>query len=214
MRSHCPTRSVRTNSSFRAASATRCCRMTADTADLLLKKCRHGDVPRQGTRTQQHPAVCAGTQREGCPATVAGGRFATCAGQWRILPLLPAADGSGHAPHCRHGDADPLAASATRADFAGSVHSAGRGNRADRADRGLGPAHRLRPGQSLAGCGTAAGQAVGQSLRPPVHPARSDRIDQADAGRNRAVSRVSRTGTDGKPHHAQCRVCSSRPCAS
>ncbi|MCK7576720.1 MAG: GGDEF domain-containing protein [Chromatiales bacterium] len=68
----------------------------------------------------------------------------------RVADALSAAAGACRRPAGRRRGADPLATPGARAAGPGPVHAAGRGVGADRADRRLGAAYRLR-----AGCGVA-----------------------------------------------------------
>ncbi len=82
------------------------------------------------------------------------------------------------------------------------LHSAGRGKRADRADRRLGVAHRLPAKQGVAGCGHAAHQHVGQRVGAPVHGKGLDQPGRERIAGKRPGVPLSGTGTDRKRNHA------------
>ena len=114
---------------------------------------RHGDVSRQGRGQERLPVLLQGDQDAVDRAADAGNRAAPCAGAQRVLAALPAQGRHRDRPDHRRRGAAALEASGTRHAAAGAVHSACRGDRADRADRPLGAEGSLRAEHGLAAPG-------------------------------------------------------------
>ena len=75
-------------------------------------------------------------------------------------------------------------------------------NRADRADRRMGAAHRLRAEQGLAGRGAAADRRLREPVGAPVPAAGRGRLGAEGAGGVRAAAAAARAGADRKPDRA------------
>ena len=123
----------------------------------------------------------------------------------RAAAPLPAPDRPDHRPDRRAGGARPLAASDPRPRPAAVVHPAGRGDRADPADRAVGHRDGLPPGSGLAGksAGWRADLDQRQPVGSPVRPAGPGRPGRRDPDRDRARpdlprARDHRVGADGR----------------
>ena len=129
---------------------------------------RHGDVSRQGGRQERLPLLHQGDQDAVDRAPDAGERPAPRAGARPVLAALSAQDRHGDRTDHRRRGAAALESSRTRHRIAGAVHSAGRGNRADRSDRPLGAQGSLRAEHGLAAPRPAAGDDGGQPVAAAV----------------------------------------------
>ena len=107
-------------------------------------------VPRQGRRPQFVSDVHAGDEQPRAGAAVAGERSAPRARARRAGAALPAADQHRLGTRDRRGGAAALEPSGLRAGRAEGLHPDRRGDAADRADRRVGAARGLPPGEGVA----------------------------------------------------------------
>ena len=98
---------------------------------------------------------------------------------------------------------EALAASRTRDGVARTVYSAGRGNRVDRANRGLGAAHRVRRGPAVGRGGHLGDQCRGEPVGAPVRARGPCRKHQTRTARKRAGGALSRDRNHGEYRDAQ-----------
>ena len=142
-------------------------RVTSSVGDCELSRRRHrrrhaagqrrrGDVPRQGSRSRQYPILHARDEHQGPREVPAAGRIAKRARPIRVRPPLSAASRFAHRARIRGRSLDSVEPSEAGPDPADQIHSAGRGNRPDRADRRLGVARSLSAEQGLAECRPAS----------------------------------------------------------
>ena len=123
---------------------------------------RTRDVPGEGIRTQYLSAVYRRDAVQGQRAHGARGHAAARAGARRAVAALSTAGRSAQQPRFRLRGADPLEPGRPRHDRTGEIHTARRRHRPDRRDRRMGAAHRLLPGQVLAGRRAAGDQRRGE----------------------------------------------------
>ena len=116
---------------------------------------RRRDVHRQARRQGRLPPVRAGDARGRARAPGAARRSAARDGHRPARAALPAAGPPGGRLRLRAGGAAALAPPRARAGRPRRVHAAGRGDGPDRADRALGAARGLPPGQGHPGAGAA-----------------------------------------------------------
>ena len=127
---------------------------------------RHRDVPRQELRQEQRQAVQLIADDADHEPREARSGPAQGAQERGAVPAVPAADRSAHRRDRRRRGAGALAPSGARHHLADRIHPAGRGDRPDRADRRMGAAHRLQPGQGVAARWPSARSGWRSTCRP------------------------------------------------
>ena len=150
---------------------------------------RHGDVSRQGGRQERLPLLHQGSQDAVDRATGAGERLRRALERDQFSAALSAQGRHGERPDHRRRGAAALESSRTRHRIAGAVHSAGRGNRADRSDRPMGAQGSLRAEHGLAAPRPAAGDDGGQPVAAPVRRSASVARCRRGAGGQAACRR-------------------------
>ena len=174
------------------------------------QECRHGDVSRQGGRQERLPLLHQGNQDAVDRAADAGERLAPRAGARPVHAALSAQDRHGERPDHRRRGAAALEPSRTRQRVAGAVHSAGRGDRADRSDRPLGAQGSLRAEHGLAAPRPAAGDDGGQPFAAAIRRRASVAGYRRGAGGERHVAGAAAARSHRKHGDAQRRRARSR----
>ncbi|MCB1955394.1 MAG: PAS domain S-box protein [Rhodocyclaceae bacterium] len=149
------------------------------------------------------PLLPAGHERPGAAAALARGRPARRNRTGRTGASLSAQARPAQRPGRGCGGADPLAASRARHDPSARFHSPGRGDRADRPDRRVGPGAGLSRCSALAGALRSARVSCGEHLGPPVPPGRPAGQGRGRPPRCRAALLVPRARADRKHDHAE-----------
>jgi diguanylate cyclase (GGDEF)-like protein len=117
--------------------------------------------------------------------------------------ILPATSEHRNGRNHRCRGPDPLGSPQARPGATGTVHTAGRGNGADRRTRCLDTDRGLPPVQGLPGTGHGTAQDRGQRIQPAIQ-CRFHRTGQTGPDRNQTRAPPAGTGTDRGRYHEQC----------
>jgi diguanylate cyclase (GGDEF)-like protein len=145
-------------------------------------------------KSKQRGAICMYQRPR--PARI-GARSAKRGRARRTRTALPVAGIAREWKNLRRRSLDALAPSQARHDFAGGIHSSGRGNRGDHSDGRVGAAHRLPRRRR----GPDTRNHRGQSIAGAVRPRGFGRNHSRDPAGNRPVAEASRSRSHGIDHH-------------
>ncbi len=165
-------------------------------ADILMRQAESGALRRQGRR-RRRALLRAPPHGRSARAAGDGDRPAARVGARRIRSAISAAGRLDRSPDVWRRGAGALAHGRGRG-AARPLHSAGREDRAHRADRRVGAAARRRAHESLARRRSQARRARHQHLAAPVRAARRLRAHRRYSQRNRVAVRQGRDRDHGK----------------